>query len=85
MKSFNSLEKVRHQEQVKAPVKYKQFLLTWSTIYPLITMIFELFGNWLLVFPVALRILLVSGVTVFLMTYIFMPLLIRQFGGWLRR
>lgn len=65
------------------PPRYKLFLLTWLAIYPLITVIFLLFGNWLSALPLLLRTLLLTGVLVFLMTYLVMPKLMQIFHRWL--
>ncbi|NJL42702.1 MAG: hypothetical protein HC856_00630 [Pseudanabaena sp. RU_4_16] len=66
-----------------APPRYKMFLLTWLAIYPLITGIFLLFGNWLSALPLLLRTLLLTGLLVYLMTYIVMPKLMQVFRRWL--
>jgi hypothetical protein len=65
------------------PPRYKIFLLTWLAIYPLITLIFLLFGNLLTALPLLLRTLLLTGVLVYLMTYVVMPKLMQVFHGWL--
>jgi hypothetical protein len=65
------------------PPRYKVFLLTWLAIYPLITGIFLLFGKQLSLLPVPIRTLLLTGVLVYLMTYIVMPWLMAAFHNWL--
>jgi antibiotic biosynthesis monooxygenase (ABM) superfamily enzyme len=65
------------------PPRYKVFLLTWLAIYPLITVIFLLFGSCLSALPLLLRTLLLTGVLVFLMTYLVMPKLMQMFHEWL--
>ncbi|WP_414585530.1 hypothetical protein [Scytonema sp. PCC 10023] len=65
------------------PPRYKVFLLTWLAIYPLITGIFLLFGKHLSLLPLPIRTLLLTGVLVYLMTYIVMPRLMALFHNWL--
>ncbi|NDJ25563.1 hypothetical protein GS682_28905 [Nostoc sp. B(2019)] len=65
------------------PPRYKMFLLTWLAIYPLITGIYLLFGNLLSGLPLLLRTLLLTGVLVYLMTYLVMPKLTKIFHKWL--
>ncbi|MBW4457186.1 MAG: hypothetical protein KME55_33480 [Nostoc indistinguendum CM1-VF10] len=65
------------------PPRYKMFLLTWLAIYPLITGIYLLFGNFLSALPLLLRTLLLTGVLVYLMTYLVMPHLTKTFHKWL--
>jgi hypothetical protein len=67
----------------KRPPRYKLFLLTWLAIYPLITGIYLIFGNWLSTLPLLLRTLLLTGLLVYLMTYVVMPKLIKLFHRWL--
>jgi antibiotic biosynthesis monooxygenase (ABM) superfamily enzyme len=65
------------------PPRYKIFLLTWLAIYPLITSIFLMFGSLLAALPLLLRTLLLTGVLVYLMTYLVMPKLMKVFHRWL--
>lgn len=61
----------------------KLFWLTWLAIYPLITLIFLLFGDVLALLPLPLRTLVLTGSLVYLMTYWLMPMLMKLFAGWL--
>jgi antibiotic biosynthesis monooxygenase (ABM) superfamily enzyme len=74
--------KSRETQQNKPP-RYKIFLLTWLAIYPLITVIFLLFGQQLSLLPIPIRTLLLTLVLVYLMTYIVMPWLTKVFFTWL--
>ena len=67
------------------PPRYKMFLLTWLAIYPLITVIYLIFGAALSALPLLLRTLLLTGVLVHLMTYVVMPKLTQVFHQWLFR
>jgi antibiotic biosynthesis monooxygenase (ABM) superfamily enzyme len=69
--------------QRATPPRYKMFLLTWLAIYPLITAILWLFSSFLALFPLPLRTLILTGVLVYLMTYIVMPKLMKLFYRWL--
>lgn len=73
--------------KAKLPVRWKQYLVTWSAIYPLVL------GVPLVVTPVLrhlgipnnsfLTTLAVTGVVVFLMVYIIMPRYTRLINRWL--
>jgi antibiotic biosynthesis monooxygenase (ABM) superfamily enzyme len=73
--------------KAKAPVRWKQFLVTWSAIYPLVL------GVPLLVAPVLqhlgvpsnylLTTLAVTGIVVFLMVYLVMPRYTKFIHRWL--
>lgn len=73
--------------QAQVPVRWKQYLVTWSAIYPLAL------GVPLLVEPVlaqlgapkshALAMLVVTGVVVFLMVYVVMPRYTKLIRRWL--
>lgn len=73
----------------KVPVRWKQFLITWSAIFPLVT------GVPLLVQPALdwlgvpsyrwLTMLILTGIIVFLMVYIVMPRYTRLVWRWLYR
>jgi len=73
--------------KVKAPVRWKQFLITWSAIYPLVL------GIPLVVTPILRQIgtsqnryldtLFVTGIVVFLMVYLVMPRYTKLVKRWL--
>jgi len=73
--------------KAQMPVRWKQFLVTWSAIYPLVL------GVSLLVVPVMRRLgleewkfvthLVATGVTVLLMTYVVMPRYTKLLKRWL--
>ncbi|MDR6562865.1 MULTISPECIES: antibiotic biosynthesis monooxygenase [unclassified Arcicella] len=78
---------VSETEKPKAPVRWKQYLVTWSAIYPLSLII------PLLILPVLrdlnfpqiryLDALFISGVIVFLMVYVVMPHYTKLIKNWL--
>lgn len=73
--------------QAKVPVRWKQYLVTWSAIYPLVLVV-----PWVLT-PVLgdlglpanhfLTTLVVTGVVVYLMVYVVMPRYTRLIQRWL--
>ena len=73
--------------KAKVPVRWKQYLLTWSVIYPLVLGVPQLVRPVLgaIGFPpnVPLNALVVTGVTVYLMVYVVMPRYTRLLRRWL--
>lgn len=65
------------------PPRYKMALLVWLALFPLLWLIFSLAGGWLMALSLPVRLLVVTGVVVPLMSYLLMPLLTRAFAGWL--
>jgi antibiotic biosynthesis monooxygenase (ABM) superfamily enzyme len=68
--------------RAKAPVRWKQYLVSWSAIYPLVTgttlVVRRLLPNHYL-----LSTLVITGVVVFLMTYVVMPRYTKLLHRWL--
>ncbi len=66
------------------PPRWKMALVTWSGIFPLVTLasytITPLFASW---WPLPLALLAATGMIVILMTWLVMPLLARLFAAWL--
>ena len=71
----------------KVPVRWKQFLITWSAIYPLVMGVPVLMTPLLRALGIAndryLGTLLVSGVLVALMVYVIMPRYTKMVRHWL--
>jgi uncharacterized protein len=65
------------------PPPYKMALLTWITIFPLITLVVELLGPLLEDLSVVARLGVTTAVTVPLMTWVVMPRVTRLLRGWL--
>jgi antibiotic biosynthesis monooxygenase (ABM) superfamily enzyme len=65
------------------PPPYKMALLTWITIFPLITLVVELLGPLLEDQSVVLRLGITTAVTVPLMTWVVMPRGTRLLRRWL--
>lgn len=72
-----------HSQRQSSPPRSKLFCLTWLAIYPLITVILLLFGDFLDLLPLPIRTLVLSGTLVYLMTYWLMPMLLKLFAPWL--
>lgn len=67
------------------PKKWKTALVIWIAIYPALTLLLALFGEYLVVLPLALRTLLMTAVLVPLLVFVLIPALHKVLGGWLRR
>jgi antibiotic biosynthesis monooxygenase (ABM) superfamily enzyme len=65
------------------PPKYKMALVVWLSIFTLVVTFTYLFEPLLSLLPFEPRILLLTGVVVFLMTYVVMPNLTRLLRSWL--
>jgi uncharacterized protein len=65
------------------PPPYKMAVLTWITIFPLITLIVKLTGPLLQDLPLAARLGITTALTVPLMTWVVMPRVTRLLRGWL--
>ncbi len=65
------------------PPRYKMAIVTWFAVFPLITLIFFLFGPLLSQLPTLLRTMVLTAVMVTLMTYVIMPRMTRIFSFWL--
>ena len=71
------------QPGVPPPPPYKMALLTWITIFPLITAIVVVTGPLLEGLPLALRLGVTTAIAVPLMTWVVMPRVTRLLRGWL--
>jgi uncharacterized protein len=66
-----------------APPRYKMGIVTWLAVFPVVAVIFSLFGHWLNLLPTLVRTLVFTAVMVTLMTYVIMPRMTRLFSFWL--
>src|SRR5919205_1638534 len=57
----------------QAPPRYKMAIVTWLAVFPVVAIIFTLFGQWLNLLPTLVRTLVFTVVMVTLMTYVIMP------------
>ena len=66
-----------------APAPYKMALLTWITIFPLITAIVVIIGPLVEELPLVVRLGITTAIAVPLMTWVVMPRVTRLLRGWL--
>ena len=71
------------QPSVPPPPRYKMAVLTWVTIFPLITLVVVATAPLLGPVPLVLRLAVTTAVTVPLMTWVVMPRMTRLLGRWL--
>jgi antibiotic biosynthesis monooxygenase (ABM) superfamily enzyme len=65
------------------PPPYKMALVTWATIFPLITLVVVATAPLLGSLPLVVRLAVTTGVTVPLMTWVVMPRMTRLLRRWL--
>jgi uncharacterized protein len=65
------------------PPRYKMAVLTWVTIFPLITLIVVVSAPLIGGLPLAARLAVTTLVAVSLMTWVIMPRVTRLLRGWL--
>jgi uncharacterized protein len=71
------------QPGLPPPPRYKMAVLTWATIFPLITLVVVATAPLLRSLPLVLRLAVTTGVTVPLMTWVVMPRVTRLLHRWL--
>ena len=60
-------------------------IVIWLAIYPLITIVFLLFGNYLvLINPIPLRTFTMTIILVPTMVFVLIPFIMKLFGNWLK-
>jgi len=65
--------------------KHKRAFLIWLAIYPLITILFFLLGNFLSPYPLAIRTLILTVIAVPMVCYIILPFYTVIFKQWLTK
>ena len=71
------------QNPVQPPPKWKMTIVSWLALYPAVTLVFVVFGDWLAQVPLLLRTMMVTVVVMGLMSYVLMPRMTRWFAFWL--
>jgi antibiotic biosynthesis monooxygenase (ABM) superfamily enzyme len=66
-----------------SPPRYKMVAVTWLGVFPIVMIIFSVFGHWLSLLPTVVRTLVFTAVMVTLMTYVVMPRMTHLFSFWL--
>ena len=70
---------------MQQPNKLKMAFLVWCAIYPTVTFIFFILGNFLKVLHPFLKTLVVTLILVSLLVYVFLPFIMKRFGKWLSK
>jgi antibiotic biosynthesis monooxygenase (ABM) superfamily enzyme len=65
--------------------KHKGAFLIWLAMYPLITTLFWLFGDYLNLYPLAIRTFFLTVVAVPIVYYIILPVYHKLFTKWLNQ
>lgn len=71
-------------EQSTKKERHKRAFIIWLAIYPVITVLYLLLGEKLQAFPVPVRTLILTLITVPILFYFFIPVLNKIFKNWLR-
>jgi len=71
------------EPSIVPPPAHKMALVTWITIFPLITAIVVVTGPLLEELPLAVRLGITTALAVPLMTWVVMPRVTRLLRGWL--
>lgn len=66
-------------------IHHKRTFLTWLAIYPLITIMFWVFGEYLMLISLPLRTLVLTLVLVPLLSYDVIPYFNKVFAKWLQK
>jgi antibiotic biosynthesis monooxygenase (ABM) superfamily enzyme len=74
---------IPNRPTTRPPSPYKMALLTWVTIFPLITLIIVVFEPVLLRLALVPRLALTTAIVVPIMTWLVMPRVSRMFRRWL--
>lgn len=70
---------------MKQPPKWKFAVMVWIAIYPSITLVSLLIGDYIKSFPLPIRTLIMTGILVPLMVFVLLPLLRKLLGNWLTK
>jgi len=65
--------------------KHKRAFLIWLAIYPLITVLLILMGDFLAKYPVAIRTFVLTAIAVPIVFYIILPFYNQLFKQWLNQ
>lgn len=65
------------------PPKYKMTIVSWLALFPTVTAIFVLFGEFIQHWPLLARTAFVTVIVMYLMSYVIMPFMTKRFAFWL--
>ena len=66
-------------------IQHKRAFLIWLAIYPLITILFGLLGDYLLRYPLAVRTFILTAIAVPIVFYLILPFYNSVFTKWLNQ
>lgn len=70
---------------MKQPPKWKFAVMVWLAIYPTITLVTFLIGDYIKNLPLPLKTLIMTGILVPLMVFVLLPILRKLMGNWLNK
>ena len=70
---------------MKQPPKWKFAIMVWLAIYPAITLLTFLIGDYIKNLPLPLKTLIMTGILVPLMIFVLLPILRKVMGNWLNK
>lgn len=70
---------------MKQPSKWKFAVMVWIAIYPTITLVSLLIGDYIKNLPLPLKTLIMTGILVPLMVFVLLPFLGKILGNWLKK
>jgi uncharacterized protein len=73
----------RFSQEDARPPRYKLAVVTWVGAFPTITLLLWVLGPFTAHWPLVLRAFVLSGLMVFALTWLVLPLLTRGLAGWL--
>ena len=65
--------------------KWKFAIMVWLAIYPAITLLTYLIGDYIKNLPLPLKTLIMIGILVPLMIFVLLPILRKVMGNWLNK
>lgn len=65
------------------PLRYKMAVVTWTAVFPLISLISTVLQHQLTALPIVLRVMIITAIAVPTMTYLLMPHMTQLFAWWL--
>ena len=70
---------------MKQPPKWKFAVMVWVAIYPTITLVTYLIGDYIKNFALPIKTLIMTGILVPLMIFVLLPILRKVMGNWLNK
>ncbi|MFY7988822.1 MAG: hypothetical protein ACOVNP_08080 [Flavobacterium sp.] len=70
---------------MKQPPKWKFAVMVWLAIYPTITLVTFLIGDYIKNLPLPLKTLIMTGILVPLMVFVLLPILRKLMSNWLNK